>query len=94
MELTLNHDKKHQQFFAIQEEKKSVLDYAILPDGKTLDYRSTFVPPELRGKQIGANLVKYALDYAKENNFKIIPSCPFVKQIIDQHPEYQTLVAG
>jgi predicted GNAT family acetyltransferase len=26
------------------------------------------------------------------HNYKIIPSCPFVKQIIEHHPEYKKIL--
>jgi uncharacterized protein len=91
MTLTVEHDEKNKQFVAIAEGKACTLEYSVLPDGKTLDYYSTFVPPELRGRHIGQNIVKFALDFAKENDYKIIPSCPFVKLYIDRHPEYRNI---
>lgn len=92
MQLNIKHDKENKKFVVNIEGKACVLDYDVLPDGKTLDYYSTFVPPELRGRHIGDDLVKYALDYATENHYHIIPSCPFVKLIIDRHPEYKVLL--
>lgn len=92
MHVDVKHDKNGQQFTAEVEGKTGVLRYSIADDGKTLDYESTFVPQELRGKHIGEEIVKYALNYAKENNYKVIPSCPFVKSIIKRHPEYNDLI--
>lgn len=91
--INVQHDKNTKKFIAIIEGKIGTLDYEVLPDGKTLDFYSTFVPQELRGRHIGDDIVKYALDYAKENHYQVIPSCPFVKRIIDKNPEYQKLVA-
>lgn len=88
----INHSKDTHQFVAIVEGKVSTLDYTVSDDGKVLDYYSTFVPKELRGRNIGQDLVKTALDYAKDNQLKIKPTCPFVKRIIDQHPEYKPFV--
>ncbi|HUX80325.1 MAG TPA: GNAT family N-acetyltransferase [Alphaproteobacteria bacterium] len=89
MTLIIEHDEKNKQFVAIVEGKAATLKYSISPDGKTLDYYSTFVPPELRGRHIGQDIVKFALDFAKENGYQVIPSCPFVKTYIDRHSEYQ-----
>ena len=91
MTLTIEHDEKNKQFIAIVEGKAATLKYSALPDGKTLDYYSTFVPPDLRGRHIGQDIVKFALDFAKENDYQIIPSCPFVKTFIDGHPAYKYL---
>lgn len=93
MELTIRHNKEKQEFIAIVDGKACVLNYSILPDAKTLDYYRTFVPDELRGQHIGDKIVIYALDYAKQNNHRIIPSCPFVELVIKRHPEYKTLIA-
>jgi len=93
MNITIQHDSENKQFVAIVEGKAATLKYSASPDGKTLDYYSTFVPPELRGRHIGQDIVKFALDFAKENDYKIIPSCPFVKAFVDVHSEYSKLIA-
>ncbi|MBA3813207.1 MAG: N-acetyltransferase [Alphaproteobacteria bacterium] len=92
MNITIEHDKKNHQFFSMVEGKKALLDYTILPDGKTLDYYHTYVPPELRGHEIAGNIVKFALDYAVENHYRVIPSCSYVHSYIKRHLEYQDLV--
>lgn len=86
-----HHDKENFQFITVVDGKTSFLKYLILPDGKTLKYYHTFVPSELRGQNIGKNLVKFALDYAQTHHYKVVPSCPFVKAYIDLHPEYLPL---
>jgi predicted GNAT family acetyltransferase len=92
MSLIIAHDKENNQFIAEVEGKISHLKYTVSPDGKILDYMSTYVPPELRGRQIAGQLAKFALDYAKENDYRVIPSCSFVQAYIQGHPEYQDLV--
>jgi predicted GNAT family acetyltransferase len=73
------------------------------PDGEIaeLDYRwlkgsmvlmHTIVPTSQRMKGIGAKLVKYVLDYAREHHLKIIVYCPFVAKYVKEHPEYNDLV--
>ena len=74
-----------------------------LPDGEysTLEYRwlrgsmvlmHTLVPKTNRLKGVGSTLVKYVLDYARSQNLKILPYCPFVAKYIKDHPEYADLV--
>lgn len=92
MEYNVQHNELKNQFFIDIEGKKSTLDYSKSIDGKTLDYRSTFVPSELRGHHIGEKLVIFALEYAKDNHFKVIPTCSFVKRVIDNHPEFLDLM--
>ncbi|MCX2680397.1 GNAT family N-acetyltransferase [Galbibacter sp. EGI 63066] len=48
----------------------------------------TDVDDSLRGKGVGQQMVKQAVDDARENNIKILPLCPFAKSQFDKHPEY------
>lgn len=93
MNITVTHQPDAKQFVSIIDGAIATLSYTVSNDGKTWDYYSTFVPSALRGKHIGQALVKYALTYAKENQLNILPTCPFVKSIIEAHPEYQSLIA-
>lgn len=94
MQLNIQHYQNQKEFAAEINGKKAVLQYEILNSGKVLDYYHTFVPPELRGQKIGEQIVKFALDYARDNHLKVIPSCPFVQHFIDRHSDYQNLVAN
>ncbi len=58
------------------------------------DFYHTGVPKELEGRGVASALVKYGLDYARDNSWKINPSCPFVEKYIERHPDYQDLVAA
>lgn len=92
MAIILKNDNNAQQFTATVGDQTAILKYAIYANGKTLDYLHTFVPEELRGKGIGAKLVQYSLNYAKDHQLKVIPSCAFVKSFIAKHQEYQSIV--
>lgn len=52
----------------------------------------TEVPPELGGRGVGGTLAKAALEYARQEQLKVIPTCPFVRTYLDRHPEYASLV--
>jgi uncharacterized protein len=58
----------------------------------TLNLVHTEVHPDLEGQGVGSRLVKGVLDYIRENNLYLIPSCPFVRQYVARHPAYQELV--
>ena len=57
-----------------------------------LVYDHTIVPQELGGRGVGSALVKQALNYARENDKKVVPQCSFVSSYIDKHPDYQDLL--
>lgn len=71
-------------------DKTAYLDYHL--SGGTITYTHAYTPPEYRGKGIAAQVAKYALDYARDHNLKIIPQCPYVRDYVKTHKEYQDLV--
>lgn len=91
--MNITHDERIGRFVADIHGDEAVLDYTRISD-HILDYRHTFVPPEHRGHGIAGRLVRHALDYARDNDLSVIPSCPFVADLIRRNPEYRTLVAG
>ncbi|MBX2901070.1 MAG: N-acetyltransferase [Cyclobacteriaceae bacterium] len=47
----------------------------------------TEVADKLRGQGAGKNLVLEAVAYARKNNLKILPLCPFAKAVFNRSPE-------
>lgn len=88
---TITHNEKTQRFELHQDGQTAYLSYQ--KNGDVLNYNHTIVPPELGGQGIGSQLAKYALDYAKANGKKVVPSCSFVDNYITKHPEYQDVSA-
>ncbi|MDA3885568.1 MAG: GNAT family N-acetyltransferase [Candidatus Delongbacteria bacterium] len=89
--MVIKHDKEKQEFFAEIENKKAVLEYNKI-DEDTLDYNHTFVPEELRGQKIASNIIKEGMNYAKNNGYKVIPTCPFVKAFTEKNPEFNNII--
>lgn len=92
MSLELRHEEPHQKFVATVEGEHCVIDYA-KPLPKVLDFTSTRVPDTLGGRGIGTQFVKAALDWAREHDYQVIPSCPFVAHVMDKDPDYAALRA-
>lgn len=59
-----------------------------------IDIDHTGVPDEMGGQGIGSQLVKSVVEYARENNLKIVATCPFAKNVIEKYSEYQDVYAG
>lgn len=57
-----------------------------------LDIERTYVPPERRHQQVGERIVAFAMDYAREHGLKVIPTCPFVHDVVERNPEYRDLI--
>jgi len=52
----------------------------------------TEVKPNNEGKGFGKKMVVKAVEYARENNIKIIPLCPFAKSVFDKVPEFSDVL--
>lgn len=52
----------------------------------------TEVSDALRGKNMGKQLVTEAVAYARKNNLKILPLCPFARSVFDRVKEYQDVL--
>ncbi|MFA5422101.1 MAG: GNAT family N-acetyltransferase [Bacilli bacterium] len=48
----------------------------------------TYVNRSLRGRGIGKTLVDKVVEYARQNHLKIIPTCPFAKDIMENSKAY------
>lgn len=90
--MDIKHNQEAHQFLVDIDGKVAKLDYSVAEEGKSLDFQSTFVPPELRGQKIGDKIVLFALNYARDHQLKVIPTCPFVKTVVERHPEYRDLL--
>ena len=52
----------------------------------------TEVSDELRGQKVGNQLVAAAVDYARKQDIKIIPLCPFANAVFKKTPEYRDVL--
>ena len=73
------------------EELLAELTYAVTEDGKMI-LEHTGVDEDLRGQNIGFELVRVAVEHARQYNMKIVPVCPFAKAIIDKKPDFQDVL--
>lgn len=46
----------------------------------------TEVPKYFAGQSIGKKLVMHVVEFARQNNLKILPLCPFAKSIFEKTP--------
>jgi hypothetical protein len=79
------HNEGKGQFEIKLQEEVAVLQYH--RNGNTMRLLHTEVPVTLRGRGLGNQLVRAALDYAHFNQLTIVPVCPFVKAYLQKHPE-------
>lgn len=79
-------DKRGSRFFMEVDGMEVYVLYA--EDKETIELYSTYTPPQLRGNRLAEKVVRFALDYAKEKNLKVIPSCWYVRRFLERYPDY------
>jgi predicted GNAT family acetyltransferase len=90
--MSVEHDLASHRFTVTGSGGTAVLAYA--PAGShILELYSTYVPPADRGRGIAARLVQAAVEYARSEDLRIIPSCWYVAVWLRRHPEHADLVA-
>lgn len=87
MEVKQINDTRRGYFEAVEDGKQAgKMTYTWAGDSKfIIDH--TEVNEEFNGKGVGKKLVMAAVEYARTNNLKIIPLCPFAKSVFDKVTE-------
>jgi hypothetical protein len=84
-EQTVFNNPQKRQFEIQLGQEMGLLAYRQRPG--QIELMHTEVPMSQRGKGIGERIVKFALDYARQNQLEVIPSCKFVQAYLKRHPE-------
>ena len=62
--------------------------------GEVLVLHHTEVPPALQGRGVAAELVRVALDFARDQGLRVRPNCSYVACYMRRHPETLELLEG
>lgn len=80
-------------FIAYEENNKiGEMTYSSAGDDKII-IDHTEVHPEEKGKGIGRVLLDRAIEYARENQLKIIPLCPYAKSMFDRDVDIKDVLS-
>ena len=84
-------DNKNGSFF-IEENGEQLAEMTYVWADKLMIIDHTYVSDKLGGKGIGKQLVHQAVLYARQQNIKILPLCPFAKAVFDKTEEYRDVL--
>jgi uncharacterized protein len=62
-------------------------------EGEKIIFTHTESPDTLRGKGYAKELVKRSLQYARDNNWIVVPACSFVADYVDNNPEWRDILS-
>ncbi len=89
----LKHEKTgHKGAFVWMEDGKRLAEMTYTVAGSRVIIDHTQVDYSLRGKGIGAKLVRAAVEWARQENVKLMPLCPYAKSVFDKTPDYSDVL--
>jgi predicted GNAT family acetyltransferase len=87
----VEHNPTAQQFELHVGSMLCLLQYR-LRDGKMIVYH-TEVPPAMQNRGLAERMTKVALEYARAENLKVEPRCPYTAAFLRRHREYSDLLS-
>lgn len=91
MPVSVRDNKERSRFELDVGDEVAFATYRLTPSAVIITHTET--PRPLRGRGIGSELVKGALDLIRADGRKVIAGCGFVADYLRQHREYADLVA-
>ena len=82
----------HRGAFFIESAGKRLAEMTYTVAGSRAIIDHTQVDDSLRGKGIGANLVRASVDWARAEKLKLMPLCPYAKSVFDKTPDYRDVL--
>jgi hypothetical protein len=92
MSYNVKHNRQFQKFYVTIGGREAFLKYEKVGEG-VIDFKMLYVPKNLRGVGIAEKVLKRAMSYIENNNYKIKSSCSYVSQYIQTHPEIKGYVS-
>lgn len=89
--VTRNDDAQRYEI-RVDGQQVGIADYVV--DGDVVVMPHTVIDPARGGQGLAAVLVAAALDDIRSSGRRVVPSCWYVAEFIDAHPDYADLRAG
>jgi uncharacterized protein len=93
MQMIEHEQTGHRGAFFVEEEGRRLaqLTYTVAGSKVILDH--TEVDDALRGTSTGRKLVAAAVDWAREEDVRLLPLCPFARSVFEKTPDFADVLA-
>lgn len=92
MEFKVKHGEK--KFYIGEDEQHTQAMMTYVPTGTTgfiIDHTEV-TDESIKGQGAGKQMVMASVEYARNNELKIVPLCPFAKSVFDKNPEIRDVL--
>ncbi|HEV7332460.1 MAG TPA: GNAT family N-acetyltransferase [Flavisolibacter sp.] len=86
-EIKLHKNDNGKGAFVVTEEEDPLGEMEVSITADTLTVYHTEVQPKAEGKGLAKQLLTAMVAYARENELKVVPLCPYVQAQFKRHPE-------
>ena len=83
----------HRGAFVLERDGRRLAELTYTVAGSRVILDHTQVDDALRGTGAGARLVGTAVDWARAENRKLLPLCPYARSVFDKTPAYGDVLA-
>lgn len=92
--MVISHERQgHRGAFVIDRDGRRLAEMTYTVAGTRVIIDHTSMEDELRGTGAGRELVKAAVEWARAENQRLMPLCPFARSVFDKTPEYRDVLA-
>ena len=88
MQMIEHEQTGHRGAFFVEEEGKRVAQLTYTVAGTKIILDHTEIDDSLRGTGTGRKLVAAAVDWAREEDVRLMPLCPFARSVFDKTPDF------
>ena len=89
MEFEIEHERSgHRGAFVVRKDGERLAEMTYTVAGSRVIIDHTNVDDRLRGTGVGGKLVHAAVEWARAENTRLMPLCPFAKSVFDKTPDY------
>jgi predicted GNAT family acetyltransferase len=90
----INHERSgHRGAFVLTQDGKRLAEMTYTVAGTRVIIDHTQMDESLRGTGAGKKLVHAAVEWARKENARLLPLCPFARSVFDKTPEYSDVLA-
>ncbi len=92
--MVISHEQDgHRGAFLVEKAGKRLAELTYTVAGSRVILDHTSVDDSLRGTGAGRELVKAAVEWARANDRRLMPLCPYARSVFDKTPEYRDVLA-
>lgn len=83
-------NKEKNRFEAEIDGHKAIIEYSVQPNILILEHIE--VDKELSGRGVASEMTESVLLEIELRGLKVVPECPFIKNYISKHPEWESIL--